>query len=168
MKTVLSVYLILLNTYSFSQESNERTIRDSFTLTMPVGKETFYESHIPSSPYVVGPKILQLFPGDTVFIEVVQVDGKITDIKSVKENKNPDKTLEITFTQNLTDNVHSGMMLKVKNPFKKVLSYEAMIRYMKSGKWEETSIMPVKAGLWGYEMWPDVIISIALNEWRFM
>jgi hypothetical protein len=160
--------MLLLTLYSFSQNSNERTTRDSFTLVMPVGKETFYESRIPSTPFIVGPQILQLFPGDTVFIEILQVDGKITDIKSVKENKNPDKTLEITFSQNLEGKVHSGMMLKVKNPFKKDLSYEAMVRYMQSGKWEETSILPVKAGLWGYEMWPDVIVSIALNEWKLL
>ena len=168
MKILLLICLLLLTVNVFSQNSNERRVRDSFTLIMPVGKETFYESRIPSTPFIVGPQILQLFPGDTVLIEILQVDGKITDIKSVKENKNPDKTLEITFSQNLDGNVHAGMMLKVKNPFKKDLSYEAMIRNMDTGKWEQTSIIPVKAGLWGYEMWQDVIISIALTEWKLL
>ena len=142
-------------------------MRDSFTFSMPVGKDSFYVSHIPASPFVVGPKILQIFPGETVFIEVERSNGVITAISSVKENKNPEKTLEISFVQNLENNFHSHMMLKVKNPFKQDLSYEAMIHLVK-GKWINTSIMPVKAGIWGYEMWPDIITSIALSEWKFL
>jgi hypothetical protein len=153
---------------AIAQNNNGRPVRDSFTLLMPVSKVTFYESRIQSSAFVVGPQILQLFPGETVFIEIEQVNGSITDIKSVKENKNPDKTLEISFAQNVNDKVHSNMVLKVKNPFKQDLSYAATIRLMNTGNWAATSIIPVKAGLMGYEMWPDVIISIALNEWKFL
>src|SRR5688572_14088818 len=131
MKRIFSLCLLLMSLNAFTQNNNERPVRDSFTLIMPVSNETFYESHIPSSPFVVGPKILQLFPGDTVFIEIAQIDGLITDIKCVKENKNPDKTLEISFTQNVNNNAHSNMFLKVKNPFKKDLSYTATIRLMK-------------------------------------
>jgi hypothetical protein len=168
MKLVFSYCLTFLIANAFGQSGNERPVRDSFTLVMPVSKETFYESHIQSSPFIVGPKVLQLFPGDTVFIEIEQVNGLITDVKSVKENKNPEKTLEISFTQNVNNNVHASMTLKVKNPFQKDLSYQAMIRLMSSGKWAKTSIIPVKAGLLGFETWPDVIISIALNEWKLL
>lgn len=135
---------------------------------MPVSKETFYESHIPSAPYIVGPKVLQLFPGDTVFIEVELSNGVFTDIKSVKENKHPDKTIEIWFAQTVNNNVHENMMLKVRNPFKRDLSYVALIHILSPDKWVNTSIIPVKAGLVGFEMWPDVIISIALSEWKFL
>ena len=95
-------------------------MRDSFTFSMPVGKDSFYVSHIPASPFIVGPRILQIFPGETVFIEVEQSNGLITGISSVKENKNPTKTLEISFVQNLENDVHSGMMLKVKNPLSRI------------------------------------------------
>jgi integral membrane sensor domain MASE1 len=40
--------------------------------------------------------------------------------------------------------------------------------HLVKGKWISTSIMPVKAGIWGYEMWPDIITSIALSEWKFL
>jgi hypothetical protein len=166
-KKFIAFFLLFTTLHSSAQNDNYRPMRDSFTLVMPVTKGTFYQSHIPSSPFIVGPKILQIFPGETVFIEVEQADGIISDMKSVKENKQPEKTLEITFVQNTENNAISGMMLKVKNPFKKDLSYKAMIRFVK-GNWAETSIIPVKAGIWGYEMWPDVIVSIALNEWKFL
>lgn len=168
MKLLFSIILFLTAFNAISQSANERTSRDSFTLKMPVSKETYYETHIQSSPFVVGPKILQLFPGESVFIEVEQKDGLITDIKSVRENTNKNKTLEISFRQNVENDKHADMVLKVKNPFKQDLSYEATIRLMKTEKWVSTSIIPVKAGLVGVEMWPDVIISIALSELKFL
>ena len=168
MKNFLFFSLMLLSLDVFAQSDNDRPVRDSFTLTMPVGNDMYYESHIQSSPFVVGPKILQLFPGETVLLELEEQNGVITNIKTVKENKNPDRTLEIKFVQNVEGKTHSNMMLKVRNPFKRNLLYNATIRLRKSEKWVETSIMPVTAGLFGLEIWPDVIISIALDEWRFV
>lgn len=168
MKSIISIFFLTLTLNAIAQDHNDRPIRDSLTLIMPVSKENFYESHIQSTPFIVGPNILQLFPGDTVFIEVEQRDGVITGIKSVKENKNKNKTLEISFIQNVENEKHSHMVLKVKNPFKQDLLYEAVIRIMNSEKWVQTSIIPVKAGLVGFEMWPDVIVSIALTEWKFL
>lgn len=168
MKKYLVFCLMFLTIHVFAQNDNDRALRDSFSLIMPVGVETYYESPIPSSPFVVGPKILQLFPGEAVLLEIEEKDGQIINIKTVKENKYPERTLEISFTQNLEGKVHSSMVLKVKNPFKRDLMYDATIRLMKTEKWVETSIVPVKAGLFGFEMWPDVIISIALHEWKFI
>ena len=168
MHKILTLCLLLLTFHVYAQTNNDRPTRDSFTLSMPVSKDSYYQSPIPTSPFVVGPKILQLFPGETVFLEIEEKDGTITNVKSVKENKNPDRTLEISFVQNVEGKVHSNMVLKVKNPFKRDLLYEAVIRLMKTERWVETSIIPVKAGLLGIEMWPDVIVSIALNEWKFL
>ena len=149
MKSILVIFFLLFTLNVLSQKSNDRPIRDSFTLIMPVTKETFYESHIQATPFVVGPKILQLFPGDTVFIEIEQKDGNVTSITSVKENKNKDKTVEISFIQGVENNKHSNMILKVRNPFQKDLSYEAAIRIMNAKNWAKTSIIPVKAQLIG-------------------
>jgi len=129
---------------------------------MPDEKGSVYES------FVVGARALQLFPGETVFLEIEETNGSITNIKTVKENKVPDRTLEISFTQNLEGKAHSNMMLKVKNPFKRDLLYDATIQLLKSGRWVKTSIVPVKAGLMGIEMWPDLIMSIGLGEWKLL
>lgn len=168
MRVAFFICSFILSLHSIAQDANQRPARDSFTLVMPVDKESFYESHIPSVPFIVGPNILQLYPGDTVFIEVEQKNGAITALKSVKENKNRDKTLEISFIQIVSEEKHGSMVLMVKNPFKQDLIYEALIQTMKSGNWTPTSIVPVKAGLTGFEMWPDVIISVALAEWKFL
>lgn len=168
MKLILWIFLLVFSSNVMAQSDNDRPTRDSFTLIMPVSKENFYESQIPSTPFVVGPNILQLFPGDTVFIEVEQKDGIVTAIRSVRENRNKDKTLEISFIQHVENKKHANMILKVQNPFKKDLSYKAVIRGMNAGNWTNTTIMPVMAGLMGLEMWPDVIVSIALRDWKFL
>lgn len=168
MKSIVTFIFLTLVLKSVGQDNNDRPVRNSFTLTMPVSKEEFYESHIQSAPFVVGPNILQLFPGDTVFVEVDHSDGIITGIKTVKENKNKSKTLEISFIQIVENEKHSNMILKVRNPFKQDLKYDAVIRVMNAQEWVSTSIIPVKAGLIGFEMWPDVIVSIALAEWKFL
>jgi hypothetical protein len=55
----------------------------------------------------------------------------------VKENVNPDKTIETIFSQTVKNNKNELMMLKVSNPFEKKLSYKArmyMIGNEKMGK----------------------------------
>ena len=168
MKKYFLSCLILLSFNVFAQKDNERPARDSFRLSMPVGNDTYYESSIPASPFIVGPKVLQLFPGETVLLEIEEKDGLISNIKTVKENRNPDRTIEISFAQNSDGKAHSNMMLMVKNPFKRDFMYNAIIRLMKPDKWVKTSIIPVKSGLFGIETWPDVIVSIALSDWRFL
>jgi hypothetical protein len=58
-------------------------------------------------------------------------------------------------------------MLKVFNPFKEELSYNANIYPLQHKQWIKTSIYPVAGGLSGFESWPDIIISISLDRWTF-
>lgn len=67
MKKFIFTFFMLLSSHVFAQSNNDRSIRDSFTLSMPDEKGAVYESRVPSSPFVVGPMALQLFPGETVF-----------------------------------------------------------------------------------------------------
>jgi hypothetical protein len=168
MRIIISILFLILNGSAIAQESNDRPGRDSVTLMMPVSEENYYESRVPKSSFIVGPNILQLYPGDSIFLEIEHTGSKITDMKSVKRNLNPNKTLKITFIQTAEGNKHSNMILSVHNPFKQDLQYEALMRLMNTEEWVQTSIIPVKAGLVGIEMWQDIIVSIALVEWKFL
>jgi len=59
------------------------------------------------------------------------------------------------------------MMLKVVNPFKQQLVYNATIFLMQQKKWVVTDVYPVEAELTSYETWPDIITSIGLGQWTF-
>ena len=84
-------------------------------------------------------------------------------MKVVKENLNPEKTIEIKLTQTVKDR----KSVKVATPFKKDLEYKAMMFIVGHDKWINTNVLSVKAKLTGYESWTDVIITLVLTEWKF-
>lgn len=163
-KTLLTALFAL--TLSFAHAQNEKSFREEFTLKLPVNGEEFYEQNIEKSPYFAAEGILQLYPGEKLFIEVELEKKEIVSMKVVKANLNPDRTIEIALIQNTKDGKSESMMLKVINPFKKDLEYNAMMFIVGQDKWISTSILPVRGGLTGYETWSDVIISIVLSEWK--
>jgi hypothetical protein len=156
----------LVSFYTYGQDTIQLK-RTPYKLTLAVDKKTVYEEDIKASPYILPNNVVQLYPGETVFIEVEEENGIINSMTAVKENVNPSKTLVLSFSQTATKKVHQSMMLKVFNPFKEELSYNANIYPLQHKQWIKTSIYPVAGGLSGFESWPDIIISISLDRWTF-
>ena len=94
---------------------------------------------------------MQIYPGETIYVQVVQENGIIISMKAVREITNPKTTLTIRFSQKSEKKIHQMMMLEVKNPFPKNLTYEAKMFLFSNNKWFDTSIYPVMAGLSGFE-----------------
>ncbi|MFT5818950.1 MAG: hypothetical protein ACI8ZM_000171 [Crocinitomix sp.] len=163
-KVLLSILLSLTVSFSFAQ--NEQPNREEFTLKLPVDGKQFYEQKIEKSPYFAKANVLQIYPGEKLFIEVELKKKKITSMKVVKENLNPEKTIKIEFTQNTKDGKSESMMLNVANPFKMDLEYKAMMFIVGNDKWINTNVLPVRSKLSGYEMWQDVIITLVLSDWE--
>ncbi|MBC7937748.1 MAG: hypothetical protein H7Y86_20555 [Rhizobacter sp.] len=164
------ILLTLLITFLSNVTNGQDNIplkRKPYKLAVAVDKEIVYEEDLKDNPYVWPDKTVQLYPGETVYIEIEFNKDTIKRFVAGKENTNPSTTLELTFTQVSNDKVHELMMLKVKNPFKKKLVYEAMIFLMKQKKWVKTSVIPVEGGLMGFETWPDIITSIGVGGWTF-
>jgi hypothetical protein len=151
--------------FAFAFSQNEKTTREAFTLKVLVDGDQFYEQKIISSPYFVKENVLQIYPGEKLFIEAEITKKEITSMKVVKENLNPEKTIEIEFSQTTKDRKSESMMLEIVNPFKKDLEYKAMMFIVGHDKWINTNVFPVKAKLIGYETWSDVIISLVLSDW---
>jgi hypothetical protein len=166
MKKYCFIYLLLASLYSYGQDTGVLK-RTPYKLSVAVDKTSFYEEDIQSTAFVLPDKTIQVYPGETIFVEVEVVDGVVKNITAVKEIKNPSITLTISFTQTAKNKVHELMMLKIENPFPKKLLYKAGIYLFKQKKWVGTSVYPVEAGLSGFETWPDIIISIALKDWKF-
>ncbi|MFV0531428.1 MAG: hypothetical protein ACK5MD_08305 [Flavobacteriales bacterium] len=163
---ILILLFSLFFGYSFGQNKNETEFREPFTLKIAVDSTTFYQQEVPKSKYIPKDDILQIYPGDKLFIEAELTEGKTALLKVVKENLNPKKTIEIEFTQNVENRMNKGMMLKVKNPFEKSLRYDAMMYIVGRNEWIETSIIPVRPKLMTFEMWNDAIITLVLSKWR--
>ena len=162
---ILFLFIIsLFSTFSFAQ--NEKEYREEFTLKIPVDSVQFYQQEVQKSKYFVKEGVLQIFPGENLFIETETDGNKITAMKIVKENLNPEKTIEIKFYQTTDGRKHEQMMLEVKNPFDKELNYDAMMYIVGHKDWIKTSIIPIKPKLMNFEMWNDVIITLVLSNWR--
>jgi len=111
-------------------------------------------------------KILQIYPGEKLYIETETEDDEILSMNVVEENLNSEKTIVIEFSQKVKDRKNEMMMLEIVNPFNKDLEYEAMMFIVGHEKWINTNVLPVKANLTTFEIWSDVIITLVLAEWK--
>jgi hypothetical protein len=164
--TTLILSFVLTTAICFGQ-TNDLPQRDAFKLNIAVDDTNFYSADIKASAFVLPDNTIQLYPGETVYIEVELVKKEIKSIKTVKENLNPEKTLVISFTQQTDGKIHKGMMLKVVNPFYKKLEYKANMFLMMDNKWVPTNVLPLQQKLTSYETWSDLIVTIALSGWTF-
>jgi hypothetical protein len=166
MRNLLASLLIFLSFYSKAQNNNVLPERQIYKLNLPVDKGSVYEMDVPASPYVQKNSIVQIYPGETIYLEAEERDGNLL-LTSVKKIEHPEKTITVTCIQNIKNKKHEGIMLKVDNPFKKDLVYTAMIFPMNANKWLHSNVLPVNAGLSSFELWPDVILTIGLANWKF-
>ena len=134
-------------------------------MSLPVDKNSVYEEDIKATPYVMPDKTVQIYPGETIYLEVRQDSGKIVSVTAVKEIKDPTITLTIKLTQSVKKKVHEMTLLEVHNPFSNRLNYKAVMFLMRQKKWVNTNVYPVEPKLSGFETWPDVIISLGLGDW---
>ena len=141
--------------------------RIPYKLTVAINKISVYEEELKEAPFVLHNNTIQLYPGETVFIEVDEVNGAIKNMKAIKTIIDSSKTLRISFTQSSNNKVHEFMMLSIENPFDYKLSFKTMIYLLQQKKWVPTSVLPVDARTGGFESWPEIITSIALGNWTF-
>jgi hypothetical protein len=166
LKIIASVLILTTTHFAIGQDSTQLK-RTPYKLKVAVDKKTVYEEDIKATPYVLPNKAIQLYPGETVFIEIDQENGVIKNVTAVDKNVNPGKTLKISFTQTANKKVHELTMLSIENPFPQDLVYTSKIFLLKQQRWVDTNVYPVRAKLSAFETWPDVIISIALGNWQF-
>ena len=160
------IALLTISLGSYGQDIAQLK-RTPYKLRVAVDRNSVYELGIKGTEYVSPDKTIQLYAGETVYIEVEQENGDIKSMTAVKEIINPAKTITISFTQSIKENEHESMMLKVINPFEKNLVYKAKIFLFQEKKWVNTDVFPIQPRLSGLETWPDIIPSIGLGDWSF-
>ncbi len=167
MKKITGILSFILLSGLGMAQSNELPERKAFELGIAVDDSSFYSADIGASAYVLPDRTIQLYPGEEIFVEVELSGKEIKSMKTVRENKHPEKTMVISFTQIAEGRIHKGMMLEIHNPFKKELNYKARMLLMQHNKWVSTGVIPVRAKLSSFETWPDLIVSLALGSWEF-
>lgn len=167
MKTTILILSFLFATVICYGQNNDLPQREAFKLSIAVDDTSIYSADIKASDFILPENTIQIYPGENIFVEVELEKNVIKSMKTVKENLNPKKTLIISFNQVVEGKTNKGMMLKIENPFKKKLEYKALMFLMNYKKWVPTNVLPVYPKLSSYETWPDLIVTIALGEWKF-
>jgi len=85
----------------FSQ--NDKLLRNAYRLTIAADETQQYGMDVKSTPYFVKEKVLQLFCGESVFVECEVQGDSISSMKVVEKNLNPKKTIVIEFIQESSD-----------------------------------------------------------------
>ena len=146
---------------------NEKPNREPFVLKLAVDSIHFYQQEIQKSPYFVKDNILQIFPSEKINIEVEIENDSIVSMKTVEKIEFPDKTITIDFKQEVKDRKSEMMMLTVKNPFDKIMTYNARMFIVGRDDLLTTSIIPIRPNLTNFEVWNDVIITLILDNWKW-
>ncbi len=167
MKNVLLCIMALLSCQILFAQDTSVLKRKPYLLVLAVDKETTFEEQIKETPYLYPNRSMQMYPGETVYLEVELSGTDIVSMKAVKEVKKKSSTLTLKFAQNTENGIHKSMMLTVQNPFPLQLEYEALIFPFKAKKFVNTDVYPVQPGLSGIEIWPDLITTIGLGNWKF-
>jgi beta-lactam-binding protein with PASTA domain len=166
MKKAILIILMAFITISAYAQNNDQPTREAFKLTLAVDDTNFYATDIKQSAYVLKDNTIQIYPGEKVYIETEVANNEVKSMKCVKLNLHPEKTITLSFEQIAEGKKHQRMMLKVSNPFDAKLTYKAHIFLMKQKRWVATSALPVLPKKDGYEIWPEVIITIAVSDWK--
>jgi len=156
---------LFINSQHAAAQDTSAFGRPAYELKVAVDKESFYSQDIKAGPYVLPDNTIQLYPGETVYVEIEQENGVIKKMQAVPQIRDAAKTITISFTQDVKGKVHSMMMLKVTNPFVQQLVYKVSIYLYSQKKWVSTDVWPVEPGVAGIETWQDIIISVGLGDW---
>lgn len=165
MKKHICILIILLNIINLNSQ-NEKPNREPFVLEIAIDSINFYRQNVEKSPYFVKDKLLQIYPSENIFVETEIKNDSIYSMKVVKNNLNPEKTITISFIQEVKGKESERMVLRVTNPFNRTLKYNALMFVNGGSDWIPTSIIPVRPKLMTIEMWNDIILSLVLVEWK--
>ncbi|MBD3584057.1 hypothetical protein [Flavobacterium selenitireducens] len=92
MKMKYTLMLLLIVVSSIAQEK-----RNELKVELIVDKENNYSTTVAESPYFVKEKVLQIYPGEDLNIEVEINEGNISTMKVVDAVKFPERTISVRF-----------------------------------------------------------------------
>ncbi len=112
--------------------------------------------------------VVTVYPGETVYIEAEAVGNAIQLRRAVKTPEHPERTITLRLSQ---DEGGPGTVLRVKNPFGRLIKYDLGIMMLDSpagNRLLKTSACPVVAEGEGFESWPYPIFQVAAVRFRFV
>jgi len=101
--------------------------------------------------------------GKKLFVRFDQKGDALSNPKAVKQEGADRPTPVFDFSE-----IDDNLMLVKKNPFPKDLKFRALARLKGRKDYFETSIVPVKSGLFSIELWRDPIEELVLVDFKLV
>lgn len=163
----ISVF-VLLSFFSIGSVLGQNSnLRKSKKSQLAINESSTFGLNIPESKILINDSIIQIYPGEKLYIEAEIVKNQLKNLKVVDKISDKSKTLVIEFQQVVNGKSHKQMKLSIFNPFERNLKYVSNIYLSKFQTWTETSVIPVGSGKTSYEFWPDLISTITLSSFEF-
>lgn len=102
-------------------------------------------------------------PGKTLAVQFEQNGDALSSPRVVEKAEGKTPTVNFRFL-----NQGDTLILATRNPFPKDLKFRALYRLKGHKDYVETSIVPVKSGLLGFELWQDAIEELVLFEFKLV
>jgi hypothetical protein len=135
--------------------------RSPTTVRLKLNTKEYFEMEFPKGPYVAD-GFINILAGEELFVQFDDAEGRLSNPHYVKDSTKPERTISFRLEQ--TDD---GTVLRAKNPFSKAILYDCLIQHYSEQRLRKTSILPVPAGLMGFEMWPYPVAQAVISNVRY-
>ena len=146
-----------------SDTENHLPYREDGIIQLHINEKRVYKKSIATSPYIIDNESIQIYPSETINIEATIKNGKIDNLKPVKNVKHPDKTIIVSFQQKLVNNKYN-MVMTIKNPFSQSLIFKSKVSNIKGEKWSKTKRTLVKPYQTIIKSWDKASLSMIFSN----
>lgn len=136
--------------------------RAPFTIELRMGKDSLFRQEMEGGPYV-HENVAFVFPKDAFGLKLTLQADSTYAIAYQSDTSKSDAVL--AFEQDTTPGGKYGMLLRTTNKTHRTLYFSAGMNLPGRNRMERTSVVPVRAKLSSYELWPHPIRQLALFEW---
>ena len=166
-RLVVSAVLCVASMTSISAQtaahrSNGPVLREPFTQKLKVDKDHYSEERYDRRIPYVSENEVYLFLGDKFGVNITVREGRIVNVRYQPDVAKADVWFRFEQPPELPGGV--GMTLAIENKMKHGLSMEAKMSVPNKKGEIQASILPVKAGKNGLEIWPHPISQLVLGN----
>jgi hypothetical protein len=135
--------------------------REPTTVKLKLNDKEYAQFDFPKSPFVAE-GFINVLSGEKFGVELEENEGNLERPRFVKDISHPERTISVAFSQS-----EDGMVLTIQNPFPKPIVYDCMIQHYKREGLSRTSVVPVRAKLISFELWPYPIAQVVISNVRY-
>lgn len=143
------------------------TCRKDVTVSLQQADGSPFSKTYPLIPPAVQSRLISVLAGETVLIEATATTERPTEFVQVASITHPERTLSFNLTQHIEDG-KAFMMLTSKNPFSRDIRFHVGMMILSHDSIVKTSSCPVAAGQEAFEIWPEPLFQIVIEDIHFL